>query len=79
LRTSGGYDAPTPTARFSQDLLIEYAAELGLRPFDEDFYAATSTAFVVRHTDPPDPKSWVVTLSAAQGPRGPLEEIGTRR
>lgn len=46
------YTAHRVRERFTQQTLIDYAAAVGLRPFDADFYAPDRTAVLVEHTGP---------------------------
>lgn len=62
------YQAQRVRDRFSQQTLITYAAALGLRPFDEDFYAPDRTATLVSHTSPAYAGNRLISLEEAQGP-----------
>ena len=49
------YTARRVRDRFTQQILIDYTAELGLRPLEPGLYAPDRTAVMVEHTDPPAP------------------------
>jgi hypothetical protein len=63
------YDAAARRApdKFTRAHLARTAANYGLRPFDDDFYAPDLTGIVLEQGGPPDPreKSW--TLAEARG------------
>ncbi|MFC9690873.1 hypothetical protein ACFTSF_20145 [Kribbella sp. NPDC056951] len=46
------YQARTVRSRFTSELLAEYAAALGVRPFDEDFYADRGVLIETRQKVP---------------------------
>ncbi len=67
------YGARRVRDRFNQETLIEYAAALGIRPFDPNFYAPDRSAVLIENTDPPPYGSWVTDLAGNQSrPRGML-------
>ena len=70
------YTAHRVPDRFTQPMLIDYAAALGLRPFDDDFYAPDHTAVMVEDTNPPAPDELGLTLAAARSGR-PFEDVAT--
>lgn len=67
------YTARRVRDRFDQQLLVRYAAAVGLRPFDEDFYAPDRSAVIVEHTEPPRPGAWQTDLAGARSGRPPEE------
>lgn len=60
------YQARKVTDRFDQELLIEYVAQLGLRPFDADFYAPDRHGVIVEATHPPLQGQRRTTLEAVR-------------
>ena len=60
------YGARKVTDRFDQELLIEYVAQLGLRPFDADFYAPDRHGVIVEATHPPLQGQRRTTLEAVR-------------
>lgn len=69
------YSARRVRDKFTQELLIQYAAAVGLRPFDEDFFTPDRTGVIVEHTDPPTADSWETDLAGARSGQ-PIEEVG---
>ena len=70
------YTARRVPDRFTQPMLIDYTAALGLRPFDDDFYAPDHTAVMVENTNPPAPDKLGADLAAARSGR-PFEDVAT--
>lgn len=54
--------------RFTPQMLVDYAAALGLRPFDGDFYPGPSV--LVRNPAVPPPGALVLSISEAQAREG---------
>ncbi|MEJ5914784.1 hypothetical protein [Pseudokineococcus sp. 1T1Z-3] len=72
---ASAYTAPRVKNRFTQQTLIDYAAELGLRPFDADFYASDRTAVLVEHTGPAIWRERLASIADAQSNGNP-DRIG---
>ena len=72
---TGRYIARKVTDRFTQEMLIAYAAAVGLRPFEEAFYAPDERGVIVEHTEPPLPEARETDLAGARSARW-LDEIG---
>jgi hypothetical protein len=70
------YTAPRTRDRFTQQMLIDYAAALGLRPFDADFYAPDRGAVLVEHTGPAIWGERLADITDAQSAGHP-HELGT--
>ncbi len=47
---TAAYLEPRDRDKFSQEMLIDYSSALGIRPFDEDFYAPGRTGTIVQYT-----------------------------
>ena len=69
------YTAKKVQDRFTQEMLIQYCAALGLRPFDADFYAPDRVGVLIEDTSPPMKGAWQADLAARRSGR-PVEEIG---
>lgn len=52
--------------RFPAELLDEYAAALGVRPFDEEFYLPAGSAVLVEQTGPMPSSVQELSLEEAQ-------------
>ena len=53
--------------RFTHEHLVEMTGLFGLRPFDEDFYAADGQGVIVERTDPAQSDEQTFTLAQARG------------
>ncbi|MEJ5914663.1 hypothetical protein [Pseudokineococcus sp. 1T1Z-3] len=73
---TNAYMAPRARDRFTQQMLIDYAAELDLHPFDADFYAPEGTAVLVEHTGPAIWGERLANIADAQSAGNP-DELGT--
>ncbi|WP_146181251.1 hypothetical protein [Homoserinimonas hongtaonis] len=60
-------DAKRDPDKFTHEHLVQMCALLGLRPFDEDFYAPDNTGVIVERTEPNGPNRAAVTLAQARG------------
>ena len=61
--------------RVTQPLLRTYAAAMGLRPFDENFYAPDRRGILIQHTEPPVAGARQFTLEEARSGL-PFDTIG---
>lgn len=70
---TSAYTAARARDRFTQQMLIDYASELGLRPFNADFYAPDRTAVLVEHTEPAVWRERLLSIADAQSAGSPNE------
>lgn len=60
------YTARRKRDRFTFEMLCDYAAHMGLRPFDEDFYMPDGEAMLIEIVGPRDPSFEEFTLEERQ-------------
>lgn len=71
-------DAPRLRDRFTHDHLVQMAARLGLRPFDEDFFVPEVGSVMLNDTTL-TPTRWLfATLAQARGEEPPPEVVDIR-
>ena len=75
FETVHAYRARRKRDRVTQPMLADYAAGLGVRPFDTDFYAPDGWALLVSHTDPPVAGSRQFSLAEVRS-GGRFEDMG---